>query len=156
MTSTAPLSSPKTGEGFGFPLGFCGAVAAALVAVSAGATEHHAYSLIALAIVVAVVAAKATLRAAFGTAVVAWGLQAGFVIGRTGHVVFNAESARDAAVFLAAGLLAGALVAAWRAARAALQTETSEPVVNEPPAVIVNTVPTPQSRARTHSSLSAH
>jgi hypothetical protein len=143
MTSTAFPSPPKAGEGFGFPLGFCGAVAAALAAVAAGATGHHAYSLLALAAVVAVVAAKASLRAAFGTAAVAWGLQAGFVIGRAGQVVFDAESARDAAVFLGAGLAAGA----WVLLRAQLAAETTvaTTVVNEPPTLSVNAVRAPST-----------
>jgi hypothetical protein len=124
MTSFSP---PKPGEGFGYPLGFVGAVAATVVSVAAGAAGHHVYAVVALSLVIAWVAATSSLRAALGTAVVAWGLLAGFVIGRTGLVVFDAESARDAAVFAAAGLLVGGFAAALHAVRAHAAARVTEP-----------------------------
>jgi hypothetical protein len=136
MTSTAHISSPKSAEGFGYPLGFVGAVAATVISVAAGAAGHHVYAAVALTLVVAGVAATTSLRAALGTAVVAWGLQAGFVIGRIGRLVFDAESARDAVVFTAAGLLVGGVAAALHTARAhtaPLVTTGVTTAVNEPP-----------------------
>jgi hypothetical protein len=148
MTSTAQTSSPKSGAGFGYPLGFVAAVAATVVSVAAGAAGHHGYAVVALTLVVAGVAATTSLRAALGTAVVAWGLQAGFVIGRTGGIVFDAESARDAVVFTAAGLLVGGAAAALHAARAhtaPLAKTVVTTVVNEPPTLSVNAVPAPST-----------
>jgi hypothetical protein len=111
------FSSPRPDEGFGYPLGFVGAVAATAVSVAAGAAGHHLYAVVALTLVIAWVSATTSVRAALGTAVVAWGLLAGFVIGRTGLVVFDGESARDAVVFTASGLLVGGLAAALHAVR---------------------------------------
>jgi hypothetical protein len=99
-------------NGFGFPLGFAAAVAATVVSIGAGATRHHGYSLGMLVVVVAVVAAVTTMRAAMGTAAVAWALHAGFVLGRLGQLVFTPESAYAAMALAAVVLISSVLATA--------------------------------------------
>jgi hypothetical protein len=95
--------------GFGFPLGFAAAVAATAVSICAGATRHHGFSLGMLVVVVAVVAAVTTARAAMGTAAVAWALHAGFVLGRLGQLVFTPESVHAALALVAVALISSIL-----------------------------------------------
>ncbi|MCR6490517.1 hypothetical protein M8542_47710 [Amycolatopsis sp. OK19-0408] len=94
--------------GFGFPFGCVAAVVAVLVADVAGATGSPWYALVTLGSVVLFSACRTSVLAAFGVAVVAWALQAGFVLGRAGELSFSPASAVAAGVFGLA-LLAGAL-----------------------------------------------
>jgi hypothetical protein len=75
------------------------------VAIGAGAAEHHLYSLAALAVVLAAISAVTTTGAALGSAVIAWALQDGFVLGREGQLVFSAEAASTAAVLVVIALI---------------------------------------------------
>ncbi|MFI5613788.1 hypothetical protein [Amycolatopsis sp. NPDC051903] len=115
MSTTTPVTG-----GFGFPLGCVAAVAVAFGADVAGATTHPLYALVPLALVVLAAAATTTSAAAAGVAAVAWGIDAGFVFGREGHLVFDAASGRAALVLgaaLAAGVLARLVTAAAVRAR---------------------------------------
>jgi hypothetical protein len=92
--------------GFGFPFGCVAAVAAVLAAHVAGPSPW--YALVTLGLVVLATARWTTALAAFGVFVVAWALDAGFVLSRLGTLVFDAASARSALVLalsLALGLL---------------------------------------------------
>jgi hypothetical protein len=96
--------------GFGFPSGCVAAVAAVIAARVAGPSPW--YALVTLGLVVLATARWTTALAAFGVAVVAWALDAGFVLGRLGTLVFDAASAWSALVLalaLALGLLAAFL-----------------------------------------------
>ncbi|QRP48132.1 hypothetical protein [Amycolatopsis sp. FDAARGOS 1241] len=113
MSTTTPVTG-----GFGFPLGCVAAVAVAFGADAAGATSHPLHALVPLALVVLAAAATTTPAAAAGVAAVAWGIDAGFVFGREGHLVFDAASGRAALVLgavLAAGVLARLVTTAVRA-----------------------------------------
>jgi hypothetical protein len=103
--------------GIGFPLGAVAVVAATIVADLAGATAHPVYALVALVLVVLATAAVTTPAATAGTALVAWAVDTGFVLGRAGRLVFDAATGQ-AALVLAAATLAGLVAAATvRAAR---------------------------------------
>jgi hypothetical protein len=112
MFTIAPISG-----GFGFPLGFAGSAAVTAGAIGAGAAEHHLYSLEALAVVLAAVSAVTTTGAALGSAVIAWALQDGFVLGREGQLVFSAEAAGAAAVLVVIALISVGLGTAVRTFR---------------------------------------
>ncbi len=107
------LTGVMTG-GFGFPFGCAAAVVAVVLADVAGATRFPWYALVTLGAVVLSTAVWSTAAAAIGVAAVAWALDSGFVLGRTGELRFDAASA------LAAGVL-GAAVAAGVLARAGLR-----------------------------------
>ncbi|WP_158887797.1 hypothetical protein [Amycolatopsis anabasis] len=113
MRDTAWPGRPIDG-GFGFPLGFVATIAATLGAVAAGATRHPALALGVLVAVVAGIAAVTTVGAALGTAAMAWGLHAGFVLGRGGELAFTPDSARAAFLLAGTALVAFALTAALR------------------------------------------
>jgi hypothetical protein len=93
--------------GFGFPLGFV----AATVVVLASAAANPLVALVALVCVTAAVAAMTTLPAALGTALVSWGLYAGFVTGHLGQLQLTGRTALAAGVLLVAALLAFGAVA---------------------------------------------
>ncbi|MGW5722902.1 hypothetical protein ACWEVP_42495 [Amycolatopsis sp. NPDC003865] len=95
--------------GFGFPFGCVAAVVAVVLADVAGATRTPWYALVTLGLVVLLTGVWSSVAAAIGVAVVAWALDAGFVLGRAGELRFDAASAVTAAV------LAAALVAGWAA-----------------------------------------
>ncbi|MFD9894758.1 hypothetical protein ACFWY9_35895 [Amycolatopsis sp. NPDC059027] len=106
--------------GFGFPLGCVALVVAALAAAVAGAGAHPAYALVAFVPVVLAIGFSTTVFAAAGTAVIAWAVYSGFVLGRAGGLVFDAAAGRAALVLGAAlvtGLGGGLLVRAVRNAR---------------------------------------
>ncbi|MDT8912188.1 hypothetical protein [Amycolatopsis sp. PS_44_ISF1] len=103
--------------GLGFPLGGVAVVAATIVADLAGATRHPGYALAALALVVLAAASMSTPAAVAGTALVAWAVDTGFVLGRAGGLVFDAASGQVALVLgavAAAGVVAAAIVRAAR------------------------------------------
>jgi hypothetical protein len=110
--------APPVPGGFGFPLGFTVAIAVTVVAVAAGATGHPDWSVAALAVAVAGVAAVTTLAASAGTAVLCWCLQDGFVLGRGGDLVFTAGSARAGVILALTAAAAVGLAALIRAMRA--------------------------------------
>jgi hypothetical protein len=112
MFAIAPVSS-----GFGFPLGFAGSVVGTAGAIGAGAAGHHLYSLAALALALAAVSAVTTTGAALGSAVIAWALQDGFVLGREGQLVFSGEAGRTAVVLVAIALISVGLGTAVRTFR---------------------------------------
>jgi hypothetical protein len=94
--------------GFGFPLGF---VAATVVVLVSAAATNPLVALVALACVTAAVAAVTTLPAALGTALVSWGLYAGFVTGHLGQLQLTGRTALAAGVLLLAALAAFGAVA---------------------------------------------
>ncbi|MFG1645857.1 hypothetical protein ACGFMK_36735 [Amycolatopsis sp. NPDC049252] len=96
--------------GFGFPFGCAAAVAAVLAAHVAGPSPW--YALVTLGLVVLATARWTTFRAALGVLVVAWALDAGFVLGRFGELTFDAASAWSALIL--AGALALGLLTARR------------------------------------------
>ncbi|MDT7799382.1 MAG: hypothetical protein QOI78_2815 [Actinomycetota bacterium] len=96
--------------GFGFPFGCVAAVAAVLAAHVAGPSPW--YALVTLGLVVLATARWTTLPAALGVLVVAWALDAGFVLGHFGELAFDAASAWSALIlagFLALGRLTAVL-----------------------------------------------
>jgi hypothetical protein len=116
--SASRLPALPVPGGFGFPIGFLAAVAVTFAAVAAHATAHPLWSLIALCAVTGVLACVTTLPASVATAAVAWGLHAGFVLGRHGDLVFTSTSARDALVLAAVTVVSFATAAAARTAGA--------------------------------------
>ncbi|SDY81430.1 hypothetical protein SAMN05421504_10748 [Amycolatopsis xylanica] len=90
--------------GFGYPLGFVATSATTVGSVSANATEHHLRSLAALAVVVCAISLVTRARAGLGTATVAWALHSGFVLGRSGEIVFTDEAGIAAMVLACAGV----------------------------------------------------
>ncbi|KAA9149567.1 hypothetical protein FPZ12_043030 [Amycolatopsis acidicola] len=101
------MRSTPLPTGFGFPLGFATAIAVTLGTIAAGVTRQPGWSVFALAVVVAAAGVLSTPMAAAGTALVAWGLHDGFVLGRAGDLVFTSGSAVAAGVFAGvAGVLA--------------------------------------------------
>ncbi|WP_370966846.1 hypothetical protein [Amycolatopsis sp. cg9] len=90
--------------GFGFPFGCVAAVVAVVLADVAGATRFPWYALVTLGLVVLGTAFRSTAAAAIGVAAVAWALDSGFVLGRSGELTFDAASA------VAAGVLGVAVV----------------------------------------------
>jgi hypothetical protein len=103
--------------GFGFPFGVAAGVGATALTVAVGATAHPVRSLVALVAVVDASAVLTTLGATAATAAFCWCLQAGFVLGRQGDLVFTAESGRDALVLALSAVAAAGFAAAIRAAR---------------------------------------
>jgi hypothetical protein len=99
--------------GFGFPLGF---VASTLI-VLVGSYASPVAVLVALAVATFVVSATTTLPAALGTALVSWGLYAGFVVGHLGQLAANGQTVTAAGVLLTAALLAVGVMAVGRHAR---------------------------------------
>jgi hypothetical protein len=117
--------------GFGLPLGFVLGIAATVLAVAAGATNHPVLSVIVLVAVVDSLAMVTTVAATMATAALCWCLHAGFVLGRHGELVFTAQSRHDALV-LGLCALAGLLFASTlRAARAPLHERERD--VHVPP-----------------------
>ncbi|HKS45693.1 MAG TPA: hypothetical protein VJT49_11385 [Amycolatopsis sp.] len=108
------LPAPPVPGGFGFALGFVAGIAVTAVAVAAGAAGHPVWSLAALALAVAGVSALTTPLAALATALLAWCLQDGFVVGRHGDLVLAGGSVSSAAVLLFTGLAAVVLATAVR------------------------------------------
>jgi hypothetical protein len=101
----------RNSDGFGFPFGCVAVVVAGAAAGLLGAAEHHGYSLVALGTVVFGAGAVTTVKAALGTAMVAWSTYSGFTVGTSGALEFSPESGFGAAVFLcatASGAIAGA------------------------------------------------
>jgi hypothetical protein len=96
--------------GFGFPLGF---VASTLI-VLVGAFADPVAVLVALAVATAAVSATTTLPAAIGTALVSWGLYAGFVVGQLGELTFDADTVTAAGVLALAALVAVGVMAVGR------------------------------------------
>lgn len=97
----------------GYPLGFVTAVTVTNVTVAAHATSHPLWSVAALAVTAAAIAALTTLPAALATAAVCWMLHAGFVLGRHGDLELSPASAATAALLAAVTVVAyGAGVAA--------------------------------------------
>ncbi|WP_328450533.1 hypothetical protein [Amycolatopsis sp. NBC_00438] len=94
--------------GFGFPFGCVAAVAAVIAAHLAGPSPW--FALVTLGLVVLATARWTTFPAALGVLVVAWALDAGFVLSHFGALVFDAASARSALV-LAGSLALGLLTA---------------------------------------------
>jgi hypothetical protein len=103
---------PLLPEGFGFPAGFAAAALVTAAAVACGAREHPALSLAGLTCVVLATAVTSTLPAAAGTAVAAWALHTGFVVGRFGALSFTRAG-------LVTGLVLALTAALAAAARAA-------------------------------------
>ncbi|GAB2965770.1 hypothetical protein LWP59_22875 [Amycolatopsis acidiphila] len=103
--------SPPVPGGFGFPLGLATGSVVTLFAVGAGVTGCPDWSVAALSVTVAGVAALTTPAAALGTASVCWCLHDGFVLGRYGDLVATPAAAGSAAI-LAAIALATLVVAA--------------------------------------------
>ncbi|WP_410585323.1 hypothetical protein [Amycolatopsis sp. lyj-108] len=106
-------------ECFGFPFGCVSVVVAASVAGLLGSARHHAFSLVALGFVVLVTGAVTSRAAAAGTALIAWSVHSGFVVGTMGELQFTTETGVAAIVFAAAtaiGALAGAVRRAVRKA----------------------------------------
>ncbi|WP_370947632.1 hypothetical protein AB5J62_08765 [Amycolatopsis sp. cg5] len=103
--------------GFGYPLGFVATGATTVGTVSANATEHHLRSLAALAVVVCAISLFTRARAGLGTATVAWALHSGFVLGRSGEIVFTDEAGIAAMVLVCAGGSGILRTASQRAAR---------------------------------------
>lgn len=110
------LAPPVSGH-IGYPLGFAATVTVTIVAVAAHGTAHPDGTLAALAVTVAAVAAVTALPAGLATAVVAWALQSGFVLGRHGDLVFTRPAGIAAAVLCAAAVLAYVVSLAVRYAR---------------------------------------
>ncbi|TVT38133.1 hypothetical protein FNH05_24510 [Amycolatopsis rhizosphaerae] len=113
--------------GFGFPLGFAVTMLVALAAIAAGAVERPWVVLALLAVALAAVAALTTPAAALGTAVFAWCLHDGFVLGRAGDLVFTPASGRAALVLAGVAIVVPVVAAAARAARRGLTARASVP-----------------------------
>ena len=133
MHNTRNVRPPLTGWA-GYPAGFAAAVGVTLVAVAAHGAGHPQWTLGALAVVAAAVAALTTLPAALATAALCWALHAGFVLGRYGDLALTAGSARAAALLVAVALLAWGVAAAVRLIRSADRTA---PVPAPRPAPVV-------------------
>ncbi|HEY0498383.1 MAG TPA: hypothetical protein VGD48_21755 [Kutzneria sp.] len=103
--------------GFGFPLGFVASTVIVLGAAAVGALAHPVAVLVALDVATAAVSATTTLAAAIGTALVSWGLYAGFVVGQLGQLTVNGQTVTAAAVLVVTALLAVGLTAFARHAR---------------------------------------
>jgi mannose/fructose/N-acetylgalactosamine-specific phosphotransferase system component IIC len=84
--------TPPVSGWIGYPLGFLATVVVTIGAVAVQGTAHPDWVLGGLAVTVALVSAVTVLRAALATASVAWALQAGFVLGRHGELVFTPRS----------------------------------------------------------------
>ncbi|HEY3260443.1 MAG TPA: hypothetical protein VGJ95_09270 [Pseudonocardiaceae bacterium] len=136
------VSSPPVDGATGIPVGALAAVAVTIGAVATGGTGHPARSLFALCVVVATLAGLTTVPATLGTAAVAWGLHAGFVLGRSGDLALTLQAADAAAVLLGTALAGCALAAAVRlvAGMAARLTRTA---VLAPPPAAARTGPAP-------------
>ncbi|HJQ47529.1 MAG TPA: hypothetical protein VJ870_14620 [Amycolatopsis sp.] len=122
------LAAPPLPGGFALPLGFTAGIAATTLAVATGATAHPAWSLTLLAVTVAGVAAFTSTAAAVGTAVLCWGLDDGFVLGRYGDLVATPRSAMVAAVLVATALVVAGAAAAVRASNARVPVDAPFPI----------------------------
>jgi hypothetical protein len=118
----------KTPTGFGFPLGAVLACATTFLVVAAGAASQPVLSVVALVVVVGFVAVTSTATATAATAVVAWCLHAGFVLGREGDLEFSARSGHAALVIGLFALIAAVLAETARAA-AAVVHHAGQPAV---------------------------
>lgn len=118
MQNTRIVRPPLTGWA-GYPAGFAAAVGVTMVAVAAHGAGHPQWTLGALALAAAAVAAITTLPAALATAVLCWALHAGFILGRYGDLALTAASARAGAVLVGVALLARVVAGAVRAVRQA-------------------------------------
>jgi hypothetical protein len=103
--------------GFGFPLGFAASTVVVLGSAAVGAFTRPVVVLVALAVATAAVSATTTLAAALGTALVSWGLYAGFVVGNLGQLAVNGKTVTAAGVLAAVALLAVGVVAVGRHVR---------------------------------------
>jgi hypothetical protein len=118
---------PLLPEGFGFPAGFAAAALVTAAAVAGGAREHPALSLAGLTCVVLATAVTSTLPAAAGTAVAAWALHTGFVVGRFGALSFTRAG-------LVTGLVLALTAALAAAARRLLLSGPNAADAHRPPA----------------------
>jgi hypothetical protein len=118
---------PPVPGGFGFPFGVALAVVAAFGAVAAGAAGQPVLSLVAMVAVVDVIALASTTGATLATAAVCWSLQAGFVLGRHGDLVFTAQSGHDALVLGLSALAGIAFASTVRATRTPLHEREHDP-----------------------------
>ncbi|MTD56229.1 hypothetical protein [Amycolatopsis pithecellobii] len=114
---TSRWPAPPVSGRFGFPLGFAAGIGATILMVAAGATARPGWSVAMLVVVVAGIAALSTPAAAFGTAVLAWCLHDGFVLGRHGNLVFTPAAGAVAAIFAGAALVAITIAALVRLSR---------------------------------------
>lgn len=120
------LASPVNGR-LGYPLGFAAAIVVTIVAVAAHGTGHPEWVLAALTATVAAVATVTTFPAALATAAVAWALQAGFVLGRLGDLVFTVASLAAAVALLTAALVAYTAATAVRHVRRPADVQIPRP-----------------------------
>lgn len=122
MRATPPVSA-----GFGFPLGVVLGVAAIVLAVAAGARGAPIISLVAMVAVVDAIAVITTARAAVVTAVVCWGLHAGFALGEFAELTLTAEAGQAAGVLALCALTASGFASLLRAVSAPLHKREHDP-----------------------------
>ena len=121
MQNNPPLSGWT-----GYPLGFVAAIAVTLGAVAGHGADYPQWSLGALAVTAATIAALAT-------AALCWALDAGFVLGRHGSLAFTAASARAVAVLAVAALAGYTVASVVRLLRARPERVVAVPVPREAP-----------------------
>jgi hypothetical protein len=110
---------PRISGPLGSAAGFAAGIVATVAASISGAAEHHEIGLVALTLVIAIVSSATTVFGALVTGGQCWLLYASFIVGRSGHLVFD-ESSMDAAGLFAIVALAATGIAGGRTVRARL------------------------------------